>query len=390
MRRRNRDEGSEVVGRSVHSRLGGISAGLVFRRVAGEHVPIEMDGSAMLTDRIESGWIDAFAEVFGMCRMRPDEAIVMLSETQSRPLNLHLAELALGRLKLPFFRIEVPTPAHGPGPILRSTGASTALAGQALAVDSLSRADVVIDLTMEGLMHSAETSAILKGGARIMTVSNEHPEALARTVPTPELKDRASDAVARCRGAREMTVRSEAGSDLTVAMEDAAAVGVWGWTDRPGTLAHWPGGIVACFPRAGAANGRLAFRPGDMNLTFKRYFEGAVDLELRDDYVVAVEGVGTDAALMRDYYEGFAEREARAVSHVGWGFNPGARYEALAMYGRRDLNCTELRAVPGNFLFSTGANAFAGRFARGHFDLPMMGCDIALDGSAVVEGGKLI
>ena len=72
MRRRNRDEGNEVVGRSVHSQPGGISAGLVFRSVSGEHVPIGMDGSAMLTDRIESGWIGAFAEVFEMCRMRPE------------------------------------------------------------------------------------------------------------------------------------------------------------------------------------------------------------------------------------------------------------------------------------------------------------------------------
>jgi 2,5-dihydroxypyridine 5,6-dioxygenase len=75
---------------------------------------------------------------------------------------------------------------------------------------------------------------------------------------------------------------------------------------------------------------------------------------------------------------------------VGWGFNDGARYEALSMYDRADLNCTELRAVSGNFLYSTGANEFAGRFTRGHFDLPMMGCDIALDGVKVVEDGKLV
>ena len=68
----------------------------------------------------------------------------------------------------------------------------------------------------------------------------------------------------------------------------------------------------------------------------------------------------------------------------------GARYEALTMYDRNDINCTELRAVAGNFLYSTGANEFAGRFTRGHFDLPMMDCTIALDGVAVVDGGVLV
>ncbi len=343
----------------------------------------------MLTDRIESGWIDAFAAVFDMCAMRTGETIVILSETQSRPLTVHLAELGLGALKLPYYRITVPTPPMPAGPVVRSSGASQALTGQTAAVQALAAADVVIDLTLEGLMHAPETATILKGGARILNVSNEHPEALARLVPTPGLKDAAKDAVARCRAAKAMTVRSAAGTDLSVAMEGAATVGIWGWTDRPGTLAHWPGGIVVSFPKAGSVNGRLAYRPGDMNLTFKRYFEGAVDLVIENDFVTAVEGECTDARLMRDYFAAFGEAEAYATSHVGWGFNPGARYEALTMYDGRETNCTELRAVAGNFLYSTGANEFAGRFTRGHFDLPMMGCDIALDGVPVVEGGRL-
>jgi len=187
-----------------------------------------------------------------------------------------------------------------------------------------------------------------------------------------------------------MQVKSDAGTDFTVQMEGAATVGVWGWTDRPGTLAHWPGGIIVSFPKAGSASGRLAYRAGDMNLTFKRYFEGDVDLIFENGYLTHIQGSGTDAKLMRDYYASFDEKEAYAVSHVGWGFNRNARYEALTMYDKADLNGTELRAVAGNFLFSTGANEFAGRFTRGHFDLPMMGCDVSLDGVKVVDAGVLL
>ena len=43
----------------------------------------------------------------------------------------------------------------------------------------------------------------------------------------------------------------------------------------------------------------------------------------------------------------------------------------------------------GNFLYSTGANEFAGRFTKGHFDLPVRGCTISLDGVNVVEDGEL-
>lgn len=53
-------------------------------------------------------------------------------------------------------------------------------------------------------------------------------------------------------------------------------------------------------------------------------------------------------------------------------------------------NGTELRAVAGNFLFSTGANEFAGRHTAGHFDLPMMGTTITVDGAEVVRDGVVV
>ena len=85
----------------------------------------------------------------------------------------------------------------------------------------------------------------------------------------------------------------------------------------------------------------------------------------------------------------FDEPDAYAISHVGWGMNAAARWESLAMWDKADLNGTELRAFAGNVVFSTGANEVAGRFCRGHFDLPMRHCSVALDGDLVVDRGVL-
>ena len=49
------------------------------------------------------------------------------------------------------------------------------------------------------------------------------------------------------------------------------------------------------------------------------------------------------------------------------------------------MQAVEFRAWAGNFLWSTGANQYAGRFTEGHFDLPMRKCTIALDGRVVVD-----
>jgi len=343
----------------------------------------------MLADRIEGKWIDAFCEIFERCAVKPGDTAAILSETQSRALNVHLAELALLRLGARPFHIVIPTARNRQVVPIRSTGASEAIQGLGPVVGALQQAGFVVDCTIEGLMHAKETAAILKAGARIQVISNEHPEALERMVPDLALEKRVRAAAKMLRGTKRMRVTSAAGTELDVAMEGAATAGVWGWTDKSGTLAHWPGGIVVSFPRAGSVNGTLVLAPGDINLTFKRYLAAPIRLTIKDDYVVDLAGEGADAAMMKAYLAAWGDREAYAVSHVGWGMNPGARYEALTMYDQRDTNGTELRAVAGNFLFSTGANEFAGRYTAGHFDLPVMNTTIALDGNVVIRDGVL-
>jgi 2,5-dihydroxypyridine 5,6-dioxygenase len=344
----------------------------------------------MLNDRIEPAWIAAFEAVFRLCRATAGEPACLLAESQSRALSLDLAELALHRLGCRPFRLVVPTPAQSAPVPVRSTGASRAVARHPAVLAALAATPFVVDLTVEGLLHAPELKDILAAGSRVLMVSNEHPEALERLVPDPALEPRVKAAVKRARAARRMTVTSAAGTELVVDLTGAATVGVWGWCDRPGTVAHWPGGVVVSFPRAGTVNGTLVLDAGDVNLTFKRYLERPVRLTLRDDHVVAIEGHGTDAELMRRYLAAWEDPAAYAVSHVGWGMNERARYEALAMYDQRDTNGTELRAAAGNFLFSTGANEFAGRFTEGHFDIPVFHCTIALDGEPVVDAGRLL
>ena len=343
----------------------------------------------MLADRIEGKWIDAFCEVFERCAVKKGDTAAILSETQSRQLNVHLAELALLRLGARPFHVVVPTPRNTHPVPVRSTGASEAIGKLSPVVAALGQAGFVVDCTIEGLMHAPETPAILKAGARILVISNEHPEALERMAPDSALEKTVRAAAKMLRGAKRMTVTSSAGTNLDIDMAGASTVGVWGWTDKPGTLAHWPGGLVVSFCRSGSVNGALVLDRGDINLTFKRYLESAVRLTLQADYVTRIEGEGTDAEMMRSYLEAWGDREAYAVSHVGLGLNRKARYEALAMYDQRDTNGTELRAVAGNFLFSTGANEFAGRYTAGHFDIPVMRTTIAVDGTEVVRAGVL-
>jgi 2,5-dihydroxypyridine 5,6-dioxygenase len=343
----------------------------------------------MLVERIEGKWIDAFRDVFSLCAVKPDEVVAILSESQSRRVLVELSELALHSLGARVFHVQLPSPPVPAGVPIRSTGTSFAVGGLEPVIQALATSGMVVDCTVEGMLHSKELPRILAGGARLMMISNEHPEVLERTKPTPELRDRVRKGMALLGQAKTMRVTSPAGTDLTVKIDGAPARGAPGFVDEPKRVGYWPAGLCLCFPKPGSVNGRLVLAPGDVNLTFKRYFEAPVTLMIEDDYVRRIDGEGLDAALLRSYYEAWRDREAYATSHVGWGMNLDARAESMMMYDRKDINGTELRAFAGNFLYSTGANETAGRFTACHFDFPLRECTVELDGSKVVERGRL-
>ena len=342
-----------------------------------------------MSDQAEWRWVQRYAEQFGACNVQPGEVAVLLYEASSKPEIVETARMALEMIGAAVADVRMPTPAN-PGPLpIRSTGASQALGGHRAAVAACSTADFVVDCTAEGLLHAPELGDILQGGARILMISAEHPENAERWPHDPALKDRVEHGVGLIKAASQMTITSDAGTDLHVDLTGAFRAGSYGWCTEPGSIAHWPGGLVLAFPAANTVNGTVVLAPGDINLTFNEYLRQPITLTLENDYVVDIGGEGHDAELMRSYLAAFEEREAYAISHIGWGMNPAARWEALAMWDKSALNGTELRAFAGNVVFSTGANEVAERFCRGHFDLPMRHCTVALDGEAVVTRGEL-
>lgn len=348
----------------------------------------------MLQERIEPAWIDAFEAVLRRCALQAGDTVAILGETQSRPVLLELARLAASRLGAQNFTIVLQSVFSASEPVSRSTGASPAIQQLGPVMSALAGSTLVIDCTVEGLMHAPELSAILKGNGasqpRIVYVSNEHPEALARLVPDDATEARVKDHVKRLRSTRALRVTSVAGTDLSISLQGAVVGGNWGSTARPGTLTHWPGGLVLAFPAAGSVNGTLVLAEGDVNLTFKRYIERAITLTIENDHVTRIDGQGVDAELLRSHYAAWNEKEAYAVSHVGYGLNEAARWDSMALYDKRDFNGTELRAFAGNFLYSTGANEVAGRHTRGHFDFPLRHCTVTLDDQTVIDAGMVL
>lgn len=334
-------------------------------------------------------YLAAFAAHFQRCGLHAGETVAVLSESQSRSVLVETARLAAQSLGGRVFDVVVPTPASRHAVPIRSTGASQALDGHPAVIAALATSDLVLDCTVEGLLHSPELGQILGGGARVLMISNEHPEVLERIGWDDDMPRRVELGYEWISAAATMRVTSAAGTDLTVQLAGASAAGSTGLTSGPGSIAHWPGGLVAAFPAAHSVSGTIVLAPGDMNLTFNELIQSPVTLHIVDDHIESIEGQGADAIVFRSYLSAFGDRESYATSHVGWGMNQLARWDSSQLYDKRETWGTEARVYAGNFVYSTGANELAGRFTAGHFDLPMRACTVTLDERVVVADGVL-
>ena len=339
---------------------------------------------------LEPKWIACFEQSFRLSGVQAGDLIGVLSESQSRRVLVDLAEHALHRIGARPVTLSVASPELADPLPVRSTGATYSYDEYPEIMRALGACSLVVDCTVEGLLHSKARQELLGAGGRVLMISNEHPEVLERCMPDPQVHEQSMRALAMLDAASTMRVTSPAGTDLTVNITGAPSRGGGGILGPSDKIAYWPAGLCLCFPLENTTNGTVVLDVGDINLTFKRYLDSPVTLTVENDRVTAIDGPGLDATLMRTYYEGWNDPNAYAVSHVGWGLNPSARWDALTMYDRADINGTEMRAIAGSFLFSTGANEFADRFTSCHFDLPMRNCTIWIDDIKVVDHGALV
>jgi 2,5-dihydroxypyridine 5,6-dioxygenase len=122
-----------------------------------------------------------------------------------------------------------------------------------------------------------------------------------------------------------------------------------------------------------------------------------VHLTIRDGRVERIEG-GLDAVLIREYLERFGDERGYAISHIGWGMHPGARWDALAT-GDWDADASGTRGIGmdsrsflGSVMFSTGPNVeFGGSNDTAcHLDIPMQGASLHLDDEPIIDRGRLL
>lgn len=309
------------------------------------------------------------------------QTVAVLSQGHERLEYADAFLAAARRLGATAYHVRLPQPAP--------TGAWTVgagLAGQRDVVEAAKQADILIDLVF--LLFSKEQMEIQAAGTRIASVV-EPVELLTRLFPTRELREQVEAAQRRLEAAESMRITSGAGTDVTYRLGTYPVLTEYGYTDQPGRWDHWPAAFVFTGGADDGVDGRIVISPGDVLLPFNTYAATPVELTVEKGWITDIRG-GLDAELMKSYIESFDDPRGYGMSHVGWGLDPRAHWHGLTQFpGGMGM---ELRSFAGNVMFSIGPNNELGgpNDTPCHFDIPMRGCDLLLDGEPVVKGGRLV
>jgi 2,5-dihydroxypyridine 5,6-dioxygenase len=338
----------------------------------------------------DADMVRAWTHVLSLSKLQPKQTVTILTSQNTNPQTLSTARIAAGNMGAIVNRLDLP-PVNAEFAHSRDSLAylgTTPLTDNDAAIAALKKSDIVLDLMT--LLFSPEQAEILEGGTKIL-LAVEPPEVLVRLLPSLEDKTRVGQAAAMLAAAKEMRVTSKAGTDLRLPLGEFPVIQEYGFVDEPGRWDHWPSGFGLTFPNERQASGRVVLDRGDILLPMKSYLNTCIEMTVDKGYVTSITGE-VDADLLNDYMASFDDKEAYAVSHIGWGQQRRARWSTLGLYDREETIGMDARAFAGNFLFSMGPNNEAGgsRHTACHIDIPMRNCTVLLDNREVVREGKLL
>ena len=329
-----------------------------------------------------------YRKQFELCRVKSGETIAVVSDLGTRREYVQAAFAAADDLGADVYELCVNS-------IPSWTRVGVPTIGKCKGtLEAVSAADMLVIFHVP--LFTRWLKQVTTGGTRVLMIIDA-PDDLEQLMAPPGLKEACKHAESVYRRTKKVRVTSDAGTDLAYECGEYPVMTQWGYADEPGHFDHWGGGHIHTFPNEGSAHGTVVFQPGDIViLPYCRYVVDPVRLEIRAGHIARIDG-GLDAKLMRDWLEDGRkdgdDRDPFAVSHLGWGLNPQARWYGIALNGDEpERHRAAARTFPGNFLFSTGPNTQGGgkRDTKGHYDVPMRDCTVALDGDVVIDKGRIV
>ena len=322
--------------------------------------------------------VPLFRDHLKLCNVQPGETVLGFTDTMSNEAYVTALAGAGRVLGADFFQIVV--------------AANEEWMKSRAIIDAWKGSDLVVGMLTTAWIYSDAHNAALDAGARTLMI--EEPEdMLRRMFPIPEIRRRGEVSKALMEEGTTLQIQSEAGTDLTLGYEGRPVLTQYGYSDTPGRWDHWPSGQVVVAPLEHSAEGTLVLDEGDCMISLGRYVMSPIRMELREGRIVSLEG-GTDARLARDFFELPRDARSYGVSHIGWGYEHRANWNALGLRLWESGGVMDTESYHGNMLIAFGANFMRGldgeNRAPFHFDIPTRNHSIWVDDKQIIDRGRFL
>jgi 2,5-dihydroxypyridine 5,6-dioxygenase len=331
-----------------------------------------------------------------LCGIRTGDTVGILTQGGKRSVYADAITAAVTDLGGSSFQVDIPrdgAPDDG-GELGVRAGATGLGTLSPILVDAFGRCDLMVDLVF--LLWSEQQARIRATGTRVLSCV-EPPAVLKRLFPDALLERRVQAARALLEDASVMRISDDAGTDVAYELGQYGYLSQCGIANELGEWDHFASALVATVGADGGVDGTVVLKPGDILFPYERYLTEPVRLEVASGRITAIEG-GFDAQLIRDYLASFDDERAYGLSHIGWGMNEHARWDALLIddpdaqrSGTAGIGM-DSRSYCGSVMFSTGPNVeFGGdNDTACHMDMPMRGCSVRLDDTLVIDRGRVV
>ncbi|TET89509.1 MAG: aminopeptidase [Methanomassiliicoccales archaeon] len=237
-------------------------------------------------------------------------------------------------------------------------------------------ADVVFAPTEYSMTHTQARRNATREGARIATmpgITEGMMDSGAMLADFHEIQRRMRRVYRKLRGAREVSIESELGTDFTLSVKGrdwiTDDVGI---CHRKGQYTNLPAGEIFIAPREGTANGKLV-----IDGSFVGAMEEPARVSVKDGYATRI--VGAKEAVQELNKGG---KEGRNVAELGIGLNDKARIIGNVLEDEKALGTAHV---------AFGDNStFGGKVRCGvHIDGVMKNPTLVVDELVVLEDGEM-
>lgn len=250
------------------------------------------------------------------------------------------------------------------------------------AVAAFSAADVILAPTTTALFHSAAVRDAALAGARFVGLTGFSPDVLLSGgvfADFPSLAEDAYRLTDRLTQANRARVTAPGGTDLTVDLNDRAAVPITGMVREPGERTACPDVEAFIAPLETSAEGIVVV---DASASLVGVLGDPIRIRVEHGKAVEITG-GEPAQHIREALEAASTENAYTLAELAFGLNPAAVVRGVIV---------EDEGVAGTGHVALGSNVFFGGTSDApvHLDFVYHKPTLWLDDELVIKAGELV